>query len=634
MAMRIEGVEGFRMMEHAGDGQSLSWGSRVQGGMLAALFGVIAASNLLGLANGWSPLAAMAWGVPLSLLGGWWYFRDAKNDPYFAAVQPTGFSAASSAAKWFGVLGLVYVALYLFLPLTVWPNWSRMSDIHGDILLYHLPKAVQLTKTGSLWDTAVHYSEYPSGYEILLALVIPAGTAPGWFGVVHAVVILFFFVTLLQLLRKYTELSAPLSWGLAATICAAPAVYTYLGYVGKNDMLLHAACLSMILHSPLGRFAERRDDVASPGGDGGQAHATRNPLWGPQHLPGMAMSAMIALATKPNGLGVVVPCTALVVLVAVVAWWQGSQTASWRSQALQWMVCALAVAPGMLWMVRNLIQYGSLSTGAVQDLYVWTIWRQRDNPQLWSWQWDTRMLALYAVLAVAAMGYALWSRPRWLLPCAMSLGLLAVFMITPGSAWGLNDLQERGSRIMFRYLTAFQAHALIVAMAMGVAVCGPAVARWYRTRPRLDRGRTALIVVAWVAVALSRSRGMHYCPEKNLAFVDCFSQPVGEGPYRSAYDYVNRNIHDSAIHFVGHLSIYCFGPGYTNTLVSSADDAQYVVAVPVPWTEQAEFPDFLASEAWQRDWQRCYADARGVVYRRATQADVQHAASPSDAVQR
>ena len=68
------------------------------------------------------------------------------------------------------LLAILHIFLSILVILNIvpninWPNNTLEDRLDWDAGEYHFPKAVELYKTGSVWDFSISYGEYPFGYE-------------------------------------------------------------------------------------------------------------------------------------------------------------------------------------------------------------------------------------------------------------------------------------------------------------------------------------------------------------------------------------------------------------------------------------------------------------------------------------
>ncbi|MCU0513720.1 MAG: hypothetical protein MUE40_14265, partial [Anaerolineae bacterium] len=210
---------------------------RLYGVLFCLVFALIFTGQVLSFAGHYRLLPVLAGSVLVWLAALWLYFRRAPGWPEQAFLPP-----ATPAAPRLDALCMVLAVLALssafLLRLALFPGSVAGNVIAGDALSYHFVRAVELVRSGTMWDLAIAYGEYPAGYESLVSLgVLLTGTVyPA--GLVHALIVLLLALTLALLLRRYTRLPAALALLLATLVLFIPDFFSQSLVVGKNDLLL------------------------------------------------------------------------------------------------------------------------------------------------------------------------------------------------------------------------------------------------------------------------------------------------------------------------------------------------------------------------------------------------------------
>jgi len=104
-------------------------------------------------------------------------------------------------------------------------------------------------------------------------------------------------------------------------------------------------------------------------------------------------------------------------------------------------------------------------------------------------------------------------------------------------------------------------------------------------------------------------------PEKVIVLHDEYDHPVGVDGYYSAYDYVQKNVHNSVVIIENGLPFYLYDAGLTNTVTRSRP-ADYILYLQTAWTGPRGYPDMLAGGDWAKTWRLIYEDEEGRVYQR------------------
>lgn len=557
------------------------------GFLVCLIYGVVFSGQVLGLFGLYRNWIAIPLALAVSLAAGYFYFKSLPG----VEEQGTAFSKADIV---FGLCALALTAVLLAVPLLLWPASPAGKTLTWDAGLFQFPKAVELFRSGSMWDMNVCYAEYPLGYESLLSFVLLVTGNAAFFGFVHFVLALFLIASIWLLAKRYTNLpSGLLLLGILVVLLSGfinkdnnpwwvyyPLIFT----VGKNDLFQGAAVLAVLAYAPL---AGLRDE---------------KPSWNPV---GFALASMIALSIKPNSL-IILPLW----LLAFYQLWKASPS---RNEFLKKTLLMVAVAlPGVFWVFRNLLALHTLFTSAVLKLGALSIASNLANPNLYKYI----PVYLYFFLAVAGLFLILaLLRKRISLPAAITLlVLLAGFAVTPASAF--HGSTANHAEIAWRFAISFISYALILLLAL-VSPLLQKLIGW------ASRYRVALFILAIGALALSgfflwRMRQLvRYVPENAIILHDQFEQPVGTGGYYSAYDYARKNIRNSAIIVDNGLPFYAYDPGFSNTTACSGH-ADYFIVFNTDQSslEPGEYPEYVSTASWKNDWDVVYEDSYSRVYRR------------------
>ena len=589
--------------------------------ILALFYGVIGAGQILGFAGYYRPLPAVALSLLLALLAAVLYFRENPVGPDdFPIAMPRGGSAGE---RLFAVLETVFAIsaglLFLLLaalPTLRWPASPLGRSLTWDAGAYHFPKAVELFRSGSVWDLSVAYGDYPFGYESLLAFGLSLTGDERLFGLIHMLIALFFCLVVWRLACRYSRLPSGfllfmsvvlLVFGVLPGGGRAWLISGYAFTIGKNDFLLGALTLAVILHGPVG----------ARGKQGSQPFS-------------LALTSMMALAVKPNAAAVV---GVMGLLVLYDAFWRGRKRTGAGEHApphAPWYVFVLAfmvALPGVLWAVRNLAALGVIFTPAAAHLQAESIASNLGNPYLYTPNFQFLLLPGVLGLLLAAIISLRFTgnlSPRIVGIFAL---LFIAFTITPASAF--HRRLDVPSHIAWRFGVALLAYS---ALALLLIVDNPLQRFFLAIKNRaglLAKGTLAAVILLTAVMAWRGAWIVRYEPQNSWILVDQFSEPLGVDDYWSAYDFVQQEIRHSVIQVENGLLYYLYGPGYTNRPtrlqypLEMADRVpqpvpQYYVIFRPDWQaddpQSGEFPDSLEQDGWKERWSLIYDDGEGRVY--------------------
>lgn len=558
------------------------------GFLLCLLYSVIFSGQILGFLGLYSPLIVIPLTLVVLAVSGYFYL---KSLPVSDEAQPASFSKLD---LWLGLCAVGLILTLIAVPLVLWPASPAGKTLTWDAGLFQFPKAIELFRSGSFWNMNVCYAEYPVGYESLLSFSMLFGGHTALYGFVHFVLALFLIAAMWLLAKRHTNLPS----GLLLLAIVSVLLYGFINKdnnpwwiyepllftVGKNDLLQGAAVLAALAFAP---FTAARDEKFQ---------------W---NLLGFAMASMVAFSIKPNSL-ILLPLW----LLAFHQLWKTSPM--WTNFLKQTLLMAAVALPGLLWMVRNLTAQGALFTGASLKLTAWSIASNLTNPALYKYI----PVYLYFFLALTGVAVILAVlRQRITLPAALTLvALLAGFVVTPASAFHGNN-QER-AEIAWRFAVAFISYALLLILVFATPLLKKLI-------DLLSRYRLALFALAIGALFLSgffvwrMKQLVRSVPENAIILHDQFEQPVGTNGYYSAYDYVRKNIRNSSIIVDNGLPFYAYDDAYTNTTACSGH-ADYFIVFNTDWDKvnPGEYPDYVQTDGWVKDWDVVYEDSYSRVFRR------------------
>lgn len=549
--------------------------------LLVLFFSITAGSAVLGFLRIYSPVSmlivtgALAAGLLFLLWRTPW---QAKTDP--SPQFPPWISAVLAAC---GCLILFALILY---PVLHWPTSHAGDWFPWDAGLYHFPKALELYRSGSVWDLSIAYGDYPFGYESLLSFGLVLTHAVSSFGLIHALIVLFFVSGFWLLARRITQLDGGLLLLLIVLIILSDKLFQFMNLwrvftqdiytVGKNDVLVAAAVLSVLWY-----FYQVQDDYR-------------------ENILGLSLASGLAASIKPNTLYVLFPL------------WLFLLIRNYRTYLASLLSHALLMVPGLLWLVRNLIVLGAFAGADAARLSSWSIAANLTNPYFY--HNIPKNLLLITALVIVEIILSIKDKKGHFWNAVLAVVLWIAFISTPVTAYfeNVNTVPE----IKWRFGEALLAFMAVLVMNDGMLVCRRIKLK--RTMPKLFLGLlVALTVMGSMLFIVSQREVMRTVPQNAIILHDQFWEPVGVDGYRSAYDYVQKNVHHSVVWVENGLPFYGYDAGFTNS-ISREGAPDYVVGFKKNWfgSGYQDFPDLIQEMLDDPAYSVVYEDGEGVVLKR------------------
>ncbi|RJQ42072.1 MAG: hypothetical protein C4545_05260 [Anaerolineaceae bacterium] len=546
--------------------------------LLVLFFVLTASSAVLGFLKVYSPISEISVSVLLTgcLLFFLWKQGKDKADP-----TPSKIPAWLSAVL-FGC-GIAILCTLIIYPVLRWPA-SHVGDwFPWDAGLYHFPKAVELYRSGSIWDLSIAYGDYPFGYESLLSFGLLLTGDLTLFGPIHALIVLFFICGFWVLARRITKLDGGLLMLLIAVFILSDRLFQFMNLwrvftldiytVGKNDLLVTASLLAALYY-----FYQVQERYESG-------------------ILGFALASGLAASIKPNTLYVLFPL------------WLFLFIRNYRERLGSLAAHALLLIPGLLWLVRNLIVLGAPVSADAARLSAWSIVSNLTNPYFY--QNIPKNLLLVVGLVALEVVLAFKNNKAHFWNAVVAVVLLAAFISTPVTAY-FGDTNTIPS-INWRFGEALLAFLGILVLN-DLAILG----RSFKMKKALPRAAAALL--AGTALAGStffiyqQRESMQAVPQNVIILHDQFREPVGVQGYRSAYDYIQKNVHDAVVWVENGLPFYLYDAGFTNT-VSRESQADYVVGFRKDWFGEGEmdYPALIEKLLASQTYEIVYQDTQGIV---------------------
>lgn len=565
------------------------FGVELFAGVLCLFFAEIFSAQILGLLGIYRLWTILPATVILAVAAFITYFKWGSRE-FFSSLPDE-----VSSSRWFDLtlaaLGILILTLTVLLPVARWPFSSVSETLHWDAGAYHFPKAVELFRTGSVWNFSIPYGEFPFGYESLLAFGLSLTRNEALFGVVHALIDVLAVLSIWLLARRWTRLPGGLLFFLTALVFTSELITTKINpfyifldqahMIGKNDLLLAAGVLAVLFHAPIGREPARNI----------------------YHLPGMVFGTLIVLATKPAGMFAVIP------LWLLVAWdWLQQRRLPWKELAF----AAVFILPGGLWLVRNLIGIKTFFPEGVWVMNEWSIVRNLTNPFFYAHL--PRNFQFLLVVFAATLVFAVWKKvPTWRVAAGFGVFLVA-FAFTPESAF--QKTTQEPTRVAWRLGIALVAYEVLMIFALSEGMLARAAA-WLKSRKWLLMGLVLVLAGSSGYLLWSNRLLMRYIPGNDIVLRDEFRDPVGTQGYHSVYDYVQKNIRGAVIQIEGGVFYYLYGPGYTNSptkLQYPLGRSNMVEQLSPQYFVLLKRSQFRPGEEFLKHWKWLYEDNEAVLY--------------------
>jgi hypothetical protein len=557
--------------------------------VLGILYGVMAAGQILGVAKLYYSWLVLPFSLVLSALVIVIYYHFGKDflHSFFMDSPEKHWSRWLEAAFLLGGLG-VYLLL-VFYPLVHWPFSPILANLPWDAGLYHFPKAIEMIVTHSSWDLSISYGEYPFGYESLIAVAFLLNRPGFLIGTVHALISLFLLLSMwLLIIRRTKTPVGPVLLLLGLLFLSKQMVpnldsniwwsfWPQITLIGKNDALLAAALLAVLLHTPTSRQ-------------------------GPFFPFGLALASMVAISIKPNA-ALVVLCAWLVMLFFL---WRSRQLRNYWKQLL---LGGFIILPGGLWAVRNLVAQGMIISPGSMHLSAWSIASNLTNPNFYKYIPQHLYIVLAIILLTALV--SIFKRSLRFDVIAAFI-LLVTFALTPASAFFGST--EEPAQIAWRFALALLAYILLLLLALFEPLI-LLVYRWIARTNLVAIPLALLVLIFGIWCVWSQRDLMSTYPKNEIVLHDQYNHSVGVDGYYSAYDYVQKNVRNSIVIIENGLPFYLYDPGFTNSVTRSLPP-DYIVYLQTAWIDKGGYPASLNQPEWSQKWLLVYEDSQGRVYKR------------------
>ena len=570
---------------------------------LSFLYGVIAGVSLLGFLGIYRPLPGILVSIAISAIVYYWFATHAE----LRLIESIQKKAGVTFSPWLELLliisGLLLLCLLVLVPVARWPYSYSGDWFVWDAGLYHFPKAIELFRSGSVWDLSIPYGEYPFGYESLLTFAISLTGNVNLFGLMHVIIILLLILSTWIIAKILTNLSPGLLLILIALMILSDYIFQTFNLwriftldiytVGKNDLLLTAAQLSLIVFALI-PYKNNKDH------------------WG---LIGISLTSMIALGIKPNSIFLVGP------LIVMKIWnyinYERNQEPlrpiTWKDKKV-WKtitVMLLLIIPGVLWGIRNLLTMGRLFSNDVMGLSDYSILANITNPYFYNYI-PKNLILLIGCLITGIFICFYWRKDMRLATFIYFLLFLA-FISTPVS--GFFKSTEIPTQVSWRFAETLLVFAFIYILSLIARQIGSLIIIICRsTWMRIGFSLFVVVITGWLFI--SQADKLQWKADNEIILYDQYLKPVGTNGYRSAYDFIQRNVRNSVIWVENGLPFYVYGPGFTNTITRKTKP-DYLLIIHTDWFGEGRvlLPSYLTESELQQNFKLIYGDEQGSVYK-------------------
>ena len=131
--------------------------------LFSSLFAIIFVAQILGFLNLYRPIIAVPATIIVAFLAFWGYQK-------FSLELPSKDLDSKTLQNSLILSSLILVFSVFVVRMLLWPHSELGKTISVDFLGYHGIKALELARSGSMWNLAIPYGDYPNGYESLVAV--------------------------------------------------------------------------------------------------------------------------------------------------------------------------------------------------------------------------------------------------------------------------------------------------------------------------------------------------------------------------------------------------------------------------------------------------------------------------------
>jgi len=545
--------------------------------LLVLLFSIIFSAQFLGFLKIYNIVTASVLSIAMSMLV-FWFWKEKKPIQLFDQNDDkNGFANHRNQ----GLFSLIFYLLSIFLlilmivPIANWPMNTMEKELNWDAGAYHFPKAIELYKTGSVWDFSISYGEYPFGYESLLSFDLLLSDNLSLFPVTHVFIAIFFILSCWFVLIKFTRIPPALLLLTVSVIILSGFLpffnpWFYLRYiiftVGKNDLLVTAAILSAIIFTPSGKNNTQVDWI------------------------GLGLSSSIALSIKPNsGL--------LIIFFWVVSFLQLRKIQRLKIIFKSMIPGILLALSGGLWILRNLIAQGKIFQENTYQISNYSIISNITNPDFYLHIPNELKFSMFVFVLSIIFTLLKITKISWRDIILFFFAFLT-FILTPASSDPSNP-----TLLAWRFGIVLLIFQLVILMMMIEPIL-LFILNWVIPKKYLLTGFLVVVSTPILLFIFWQRDLVRVVPEKSTIlerpYVDA------DAKYPSVFDFVNDNIHDAIVWVEGAQSFYAYDPKFTNSVTRNLP-ADFII-----------FVDREDNDIWidTENWTEIYHDARGMIFMR------------------
>jgi hypothetical protein len=493
---------------------------------LCGVFGIVFTAQVLGFVSTYTPVLTIT-STLITTVVAWWAYQR------YTLVLPKHPNETTRWQLAMLVVLVIFFGVVFGIRLFTFPYSSVGEFFSSDVLGYHLPKAIELVRTGSIWDLSILYGDYPNGAESLVSFTLLISGQITSLSFTHLLSVILFVLTNTLLIRRYTPFSGIMSFTIATVILFIPMVYSLVMLVGKNDLLLSTMVLGGILHAPI--------------------HPKRTPMsW---HVFGLAYCTLIAVSTKASG---------VIVLGGVWLWVLWLWFSAYRKQQARtfltpsvFVISVLLMLPSTFWLVRNIVMMGRVVSPEVSSFSATSLFANWNNPLVYNSGSESLTLFLAIGITVGVLVLLLW-RKHLTISIVLLVGVMWIgFITSPLSAF--HTPQSTVLHIEWRYALHLWIYLIILGIVSASELIEVAY-RWMIQRRVLAWvciiavvGITGLATIAFGTDTLFQQY------ERRL-----YSYQSSQRPLSQAYEYVQENITNATIWYEGAEHLWLYGQNFSN----------------------------------------------------------------------